>query len=410
LNLRQVAQAITEARSTYNKKFIDLDADLTFIPYVDSPKFVFIFSIVTMLALISAAVVIVLIIIKVRKIDIAVAMLIAAGDVMHEMIPRANAVKLTKVVAPTPEDTEPVQAQQSVFAQYIGYFVLILIGILVLKCLVNLVERGVDKLVAYVKTKLLGMTSEVQNSSLCLLVSGDWSCIMLHLRNVPIPRAMISGCVAPDFVHFTKGDNQCSYIKLTWDGNSLGLKVGQETMEYEIPQRVAIPVARRGEMSRLLMKKERFAIFMVIDKPIQYLSVLRWHDDLANTICCGKSNDKFESVEMNTMTSSLYPKLPSAPLESEEPKYGDKDLYDVTRSKETEMANRKKTNDPSCKAHVASVRGPDEARWGDPIANMSQADRVRLLARYAIPPCEEARRERKEMNLCFKTQAGQTLN
>jgi len=57
---------------------------------------------------------------------------------------------------------------------------------------------------------------------------------------------------------------------------------------------------------------------------------LRWHDDLANTIGCGKSDDKFESVEMNTMTSSLYPKLPSAPLESEEPKYGDKDLYDVT--------------------------------------------------------------------------------
>jgi len=54
---------------------------------------------------------------------------------------------------------------------------------------------------------------------------------MVHLRDVPIPRAMISGCEAPDFVHFTKGDKQCSYIKVTWQGNILGLKVGQECVE-----------------------------------------------------------------------------------------------------------------------------------------------------------------------------------
>jgi len=95
---------------------------------------------------------------------------------------------------------------------------------------------------------------------------------------------------------------------------------------------------------------------------------------------------------------------------SEEPKYEEKDLYDVAKSKETKLVNEKKTNEQSSKVYVASVRGPDEARRGDPIANMSQADRVRLLARYAIPPCEEARRERKEMNLSFKSQAGQTLN
>jgi len=254
------------------------------------------------------------------------------------------------------------------------------------------------------------MASEVQSSSLCLLMSSDWSCLMVHLRDVPIPRAMIYGCVAPDFVHFTKGDTQCSYIKLTWEGNNLGLRVGQELLEYEIPQRIPIPVAKRGEMSRILKDKERFAIFMVLDKPIQYLSVLRRHNDIANTVCCVKYDERLESVEMNTMSSGIYPKLPSAPEGCKEPMYGEKDLYDVAKTKETKLVNEKKTNEQPSKAVEASDKGTKQAKRGDPIANMSQADKVRLLARYAIPPCEEARRERKEMKYSFNSQPGQTLN
>jgi len=163
-------------------------------------------------------------------------------------------------------------------------------------------------------------------------------------------------------------------------------------------------------MARLLKNEERFAIFMVLDKPIQYLSRLRWHNDIANTICCGTTDDKFESVELNTMSSGIYPMLPSAPQEGKEPQYGGKDLYDVAKTRDTKLVNEKKTNEQPSKAFVATVRGTEEARRGDPIANMSQADRVRLLARYAIPPCEEARRERKEMKYSFNSQPGQTLN
>jgi len=164
-------------------------------------------------------------------------------------------------------------------------------------------------------------------------------------------------------------------------------------------------------MARLLKNEDRFAIFMVLDKPIQYLSTLRWHNDIANTICCGTTDDKFESIELNPMTSGLYPKIPSAPTESSEPKYGGMDLCDVAKTRATKMVNEKEmTNEQPSKVFTATVRGSEEARRGDPIANMSQADKVRLLARYAMPPCEESRRERKEMKLSFNSQAGQTPN
>ena len=419
LNLQQVAQAINEARSTYNKRFIDLDADLTFLPFVESPKFVFVFSIITMLALIAAAVVIVMIIIKVRKIDMAVAVLAAAGDMVHEMIPRANAVKLTKVIAPTPEDTEPVQVQPNVFSQYVGYFMLILIGILVLRCLVNLIEKGVSKAIDYARVWLSGKATTVSSSTLCLLISNDTRCVMIHLKEVPIPRGMITGCEAPKYLCISWSDARCSMISVKWSDNIIGLKVGEDLIEYDIPSNIPVPVARRKDMSRILEEDEKCIIFMVIDRPIQYLSKVRQHNRWAGEIDLPKPEEKFECIEMKPIESEpryrLYPRLPTAPLDTCDSDSSVQEHSDMLRAKiEAERQGCKGRNDEpnsyrheSGEEYISNIRAQIN-EYKDKKGDLSQADRVKLLARLAIPPNKEARIERNEMKMSFNPSQGES--
>ena len=274
LQLKQVSDAILEARHTYERDYQNLDAALTFLPYTEDPNYVAIFSLVIMAVLIGLIIVSVTLGIKIRKLDLALAAATASSEVMTELLPQANATFISKPTSlPTPTPLTIVSSDAD-HVNYTLYLSLTIMAILTSKIVINLTTKLYHKLRNWIKINYYGSSTEGLNTPIALLFINDNLSVFLRVSVVPIPNAIITNCLVPKVAGLTITGSWCKYLHITWQSR-LSVCTGTANHAFTMPNKIRLSRVISNKFKQMLKNQSRLQVVLTLEEPLRFISALK---------------------------------------------------------------------------------------------------------------------------------------
>ena len=247
LDLQKVSQAIAEARSTYENPNIELDAELTWLPFVEDDDFLGIFVICSTLTTAALIVIIVIMACKLRKLN---TYLTAGYIAASQTVPKTSAsYVLTKSTAIIPP-TSTLQPPSTVIMTEPHYVTVTL-------CIITAFIAGyLIRLLATCLLHYFRLPQRVQevkdghidqqhfSTPLAIHVTNTHAHVTLSLTTLPYPKTMISMVDRPELETVYSKDSfsnvKQNFLHLKWSG-PLHYEVDNTPIELPLSTLIAIP-------------------------------------------------------------------------------------------------------------------------------------------------------------------------
>ena len=283
LSLNKVVEAVKEARNTYHATSYDMDEDLTYLPVISESNFIGVFTILSIILFCVTGVVILLIAIKIRKMDLVIMGLMVANDRLSKLMPTAEAVRLTKVDPTTPTTPTEEPYQVPAIFQYIFYSVLVWCGIVLIRYGINASAKLVGYVRRYVLEKLYGTAADLTPTAIGMLLIDmvSDSCTIVQLRKIPVPRELISGCHPINCTAIMRVNRMMSHVDILWDV-PLSVMIRDIRLDFWLPKRLTIAPLQVRTVAKIFSQPQNLKLMLVLDHPLQYLAqVTRSFSDFA---------------------------------------------------------------------------------------------------------------------------------
>ena len=261
LDLKQVTDAIAEARSTYEEPNIQLDPDLTFLPFVNDSSFLATFVLVSSISIGLLILAVVILGYKLHKTNIFIqaGYLAAAAN-----LPAANAKLLTKsTTVTTPSPTTPTPSITIMdTTHYFTIFWLTFVALILYKIVLYLHKSITHKCtpISKIINYCAGSIDQAKYTShLVLHLTNTQSHVTLSLLEVPCAENLIQDAERPQLIR-VKYTKKNKTAKLTWDG-PFTYSINGHPVQITLPCSVPIPLKLRSTLLHMTTIEKAFPIY-----------------------------------------------------------------------------------------------------------------------------------------------------